>query len=88
MGVLFDSHRPLQILKKLRPYLISERCLRNTDSTGGSKENFELIRRRGYALDHEELERGLSGVAAPVFFQENHLVATVGIAGPAGRFLG
>jgi DNA-binding IclR family transcriptional regulator len=52
------------------------------------KENFELIRQRGYALDHEELERGLSGVAAPVFSRENHLVAAVGIAGPSGRFLG
>lgn len=52
------------------------------------KENFELIRQRGYALDHEELERGLSGVAAPVFSRGNHLVAAVGIAGPTGRFLG
>jgi IclR family KDG regulon transcriptional repressor len=52
------------------------------------KENFELIRQRGYALDHEELERGLSGVAAPVFSRGSHLVAAVGIAGPTGRFLG
>ncbi len=52
------------------------------------KENFELVRQRGYALDHGELERGLSGVAAPVFSPGNHLVAAVGIAGPTGRFLG
>jgi len=30
------------------------------------KENLRLIRQRGYAVDHQELERGLSGVAAPV----------------------
>ena len=52
------------------------------------QENFELTRQRGYASDHEELERGLSGVAAPVFSRENHLVGAVGIAGPTGRFLG
>jgi DNA-binding IclR family transcriptional regulator len=51
------------------------------------KENFELIRQHGCALDHEELERGLSGEAAAVLFEENHLVVAVGIAGPAGRFL-
>jgi IclR family KDG regulon transcriptional repressor len=52
------------------------------------KGNFEFIRQHGYALDHEELEKGLSGVAAPVFSRGSHLVAAVGIAGPTGRFLG
>ena len=52
------------------------------------KENLQLIRRRGYAVDHQELERGLSGVAAPVLSAHERVVAAVGIAGPTLRFRG
>jgi IclR family transcriptional regulator, KDG regulon repressor len=52
------------------------------------KENLRLIRQRGYAVDHQELERGLSGVAAPVLSAHERLIAAVGIAGPTLRFRG
>lgn len=52
------------------------------------KENLRLIRQRGYAVDHQELERGLSGVAAPVFRAHERVIAAVGIAGPTQRFRG
>jgi IclR family transcriptional regulator, KDG regulon repressor len=52
------------------------------------KENLRQIRQRGYAVDNQELERGLSGVAAPVLLAENRVVAAVGIAGPTLRFRG
>lgn len=51
-------------------------------------ENLELTRRQGFATDHEELERGLSGVAVPIIFRERQFVAAVGMAGPTVRFLG
>jgi DNA-binding IclR family transcriptional regulator len=52
------------------------------------KENLRQIRQRGYAIDNQELERGLSGLAAPVLLAENRVVAAVGIAGPTLRFRG
>jgi IclR family KDG regulon transcriptional repressor len=52
------------------------------------KENLRLIRQRGYAVDHQELERGLSGVAAPVFCAHERVIAAIGIAGPTERFRG
>jgi IclR family transcriptional regulator, KDG regulon repressor len=52
------------------------------------KENLRLIRQRGYAVDHQELERGLSGVAAPVLTAHERVIAAVGIAGPTLRFRG
>jgi IclR family transcriptional regulator, KDG regulon repressor len=52
------------------------------------KENLRLIRQRGYAVDHQELERGLSGVAAPVLGAHERVIASVGIAGPTLRFRG
>ncbi len=50
--------------------------------------DLDLTRHRGFATDCEELERGLSGIAAPVFMRGSHLVAALGIAGPTGRFQG
>ena len=52
------------------------------------KENLRLIRQRGYSVDHQELERGLSGVAAPVLSAHERVIAAVGIAGPTLRFRG
>jgi IclR family transcriptional regulator, KDG regulon repressor len=52
------------------------------------KENLGQIRLRGYSLDGQELERGLSGVAAPVLSSEGRLLAGVGMAGPTLRFRG
>jgi DNA-binding IclR family transcriptional regulator len=51
-------------------------------------KHLDLTRRRGFATDHEELERGLNGIAVPVFMRGNTLLAAVGIAGPSGRFRG
>jgi DNA-binding IclR family transcriptional regulator len=52
------------------------------------KKNLREIRERGYALDNQELERGLNGVAAPVLAPDARIVAAVGIAGPTSRFRG
>lgn len=52
------------------------------------KNVLDLTRRRGYATDHEELEKGLSGLAAPVLFKGNRVIAALGMAGPTLRFLG
>lgn len=50
--------------------------------------DLDLTRYRGYATDNGELERGLSGIAAPVFMRGSDLVAAIGIAGPSPRFQG
>src|SRR5208282_3592927 len=52
------------------------------------KENLREAASRGYALDQQELERGLSGVAAPVRTREGRVIAAVGMTGPTPRFRG
>jgi IclR family transcriptional regulator, KDG regulon repressor len=52
------------------------------------KENLRGVVQRGYARDDQELERGLSGVAAPVRTREGRVIAAVGMAGPTQRFRG
>lgn len=67
-------------LRQYTPFTITQ--------MGPLKENLRLIRQRGYAVDHQELERGLSGVAAPVLSAHERVIAAVGIAGPTLRFRG
>lgn len=45
----------------------------------------EEIRRRGYAVAQEELEEGLTAVAAPVLDQEGKVVAALAVTGPSFR---
>ena len=52
------------------------------------KDALRQIVQRGYARDDQELERGLSGVAAPVRTPEGNVIGAVGMAGPTTRFRG
>ena len=52
------------------------------------KKNLREAAERGYALDRQETERGLSAVAAPIWSRDGHVIAAVGMAGPTPRFRG
>lgn len=49
---------------------------------------FEAIRRDGYAQSVDELEIGLSGVAAPVAGLDSGVIAALGVSGPTARLQG
>ncbi len=48
-------------------------------------ENFKSIRELGYAISEQELEEQINAVAAPIFDQGNHPIASIAVAGPAYR---
>ena len=48
-------------------------------------ELFDEVRRLGYAIDDEESEGGMRGVAAPIRNISGTVVAAVGLAGPVQR---
>src|SRR5206468_172934 len=52
---------------------------------GGELEEGELIRRRGYATSIDELEVGLSALAAPVLGTDGVVLAALSISGPTTR---
>jgi IclR family transcriptional regulator, KDG regulon repressor len=52
------------------------------------RKNLREAAERGYALDRQETERGLSAVAAPIWSRDGHVIAAVGMAGPTLRFRG
>jgi IclR family KDG regulon transcriptional repressor len=72
--------------------LLNSRLIRYTDHThtrtAELKNDLRRVRQRGYALDEQELEYGLNGVAAPVISQDARVLGAVGIAGPTQRFQG
>jgi len=49
------------------------------------REHFKQIKRQGYALDDEEFEEGLICFAAPVFNQDQRVIAAISVSGPIYR---
>lgn len=49
------------------------------------KRELERIRQQGYAVDDQELEIGLRGLAGPVKNSKGEVVASLGISGPTTR---
>ncbi|WP_432666291.1 IclR family transcriptional regulator [Wukongibacter baidiensis] len=48
-------------------------------------KELEDVRINGYAIDNEELEIGLTCVAAPIVDKENNVIAAMSISGPTSR---
>ncbi|MBN1567757.1 MAG: IclR family transcriptional regulator [Acidobacteria bacterium] len=49
------------------------------------KADLAAARERGYAIDREEFQEGVSGVSAPVFSPKGQVIATISLAAPAFR---
>jgi DNA-binding IclR family transcriptional regulator len=49
------------------------------------RDELEQVRRMGYGIAEEELETGLSAVAAPLWNHESQVVAIISVSGPSFR---
>jgi DNA-binding IclR family transcriptional regulator len=71
-----------QIISKIR-------FVRYTHKTLGSREALlkalDRVRRRGYAIDDEEIEVGVRCIGAPIFNEHHRAIAAVSVSGPASR---
>jgi DNA-binding IclR family transcriptional regulator len=52
---------------------------------GVYRADLVAVRERGYAIDVEEFQDGVSGVSAPVFNPRGQVIATLSVVGPAFR---
>lgn len=49
------------------------------------RQELDQVRQQGYAIAEEELETGLSAVAAPIYNQDGEVVAIISVSGPSFR---
>lgn len=66
--------------KRLKPY--TENTITNPEKL---KEELLEIRKRGYALDLEEMEKGVRCIAAPIIGRDEKLLGAISVSGPSTR---
>jgi DNA-binding IclR family transcriptional regulator len=71
-----------EIMKKVRYERFTHRTIATPEAL---RTEIEKTRRRGYAVDDEELEEGLRCIAVPVLDAQRQPVAAVSISGPSFR---
>jgi DNA-binding IclR family transcriptional regulator len=83
LGKVLLAYSPATVLEKVLQHpleAITEKTITTPDRL---KKELALVRECGYALDNEEITRGIQCVAAPIFGFEDKLEAAISIAFPA-----
>lgn len=73
-------------LKRFQGCELASYTDRTINNWGALKQEFERIRKNGYAIDDGEFELGLNGIAAPLFAKNGNVVGAVSLTCPAERF--
>lgn len=86
LGKAMLAFQPEETIAKI---VSSIRFTRYTPKTLCSREklfeHLETVRRRGYAIDDEEIELGVRCIGAPIFNEDRLAIAAVSISGPTSR---
>jgi DNA-binding IclR family transcriptional regulator len=86
MGKAMLAFQPPEVIDQIVSKI---RFVRYTHKTITSKEALlkalERVRRRGYAIDDQEIEMGVRCIGAPIFNDKNYAIAAVSVSGPASR---
>jgi len=73
------------IEKYILPKTFAKKTANSIDTAEKLFADLEEIKKRGYALDNEEIEQGLKCVAAPIFNKNSEPVAAVSLSGTAAK---
>jgi DNA-binding IclR family transcriptional regulator len=86
MGKAMLAFQPKETVEQIAAKI---RFVTYTPKTIGSREALlvalEKIRRRGYAIDDEEIELGVRCVGAPIFNENRRAIAAISVSGPISR---
>jgi DNA-binding IclR family transcriptional regulator len=86
MGQAMLAFQPKETVEQIAAKI---RFVTYTPKTIGSREALlvalEKIRRRGYAIDDEEIELGVRCVGAPIFNENRRAIAAMSVSGPISR---
>ena len=85
VGKVLLAYAPLRVLERIAREPL-ERFTENTVTDPSALVvELESIRQNGYALDREELEVGLTSVAAPIFNHRDEVAGAISLSGPTVR---
>jgi DNA-binding IclR family transcriptional regulator len=82
MLAFLPEDRIADIIRRTRFERLTHRTIANAEAL---RAEIEKTRRRGYAVDDEELEEGLRCIAVPILDSQRQPVAAVSISGPSFR---
>jgi len=86
LGKAMLAFQPEETIEKIAS---SIRFTRYTTKTLCSREklveHLETVRRRGYAIDDEEIELGVRCIGAPILNEDGWAIAAVSVSGPTSR---
>lgn len=83
LGKIFLVYESDNLLEQLIENPLEVITKKTIENVALLKEELSLVKRQGYALDNEEITRGILCVAAPVFGFDSKIVAAISIAFPA-----
>jgi DNA-binding IclR family transcriptional regulator len=84
-GKVMMAYLPEERLDQILVQGLERFTERTITDPGRLLEELEQIRRRGYGISEEELEVGLSAVAAPIWNDLGQPVAVISVSGPSFR---
>jgi DNA-binding IclR family transcriptional regulator len=86
MGKAMLAFQPPEVIEQI---ISKIRFVRYTPKTLTTREALlkalERVRRRGYAIDDQEIEVGVRCIGAPIFDEKRRAIAAVSVSGPASR---
>jgi DNA-binding IclR family transcriptional regulator len=84
-GKVFMANLPQERLERILRAELPAYTEHTITDRSNLEEALEHVRQRGYGIAEEELEEGLSAVAAPIQNHEGQVVAIVSVSGPSSR---
>ena len=82
MMAFLPEEMQAEIMGKIRFVRYTHRTLMTPEAL---MRSLERVRRRGYAIDDEEVEEGVRCIGAPILNETGHPIAAVSVSGPTSR---
>jgi DNA-binding IclR family transcriptional regulator len=84
-GKVFLAFLPPEVVQPIMDAPLATYTERTITSPARLREELEVVRQRGYALDDGEFEVGIRAVAVPIRDTDGNVIAAMSMPGPAER---
>lgn len=84
-GKALMAFQPPQVVDRIMAAGLEQRTPLTVTNPAALREELSKVRARGYAIDDEQYELGVRGVAAPIRDESGMSVAAIGASGPTQR---